>query len=162
VDRESDAVGKTKAVTGSITTVGPGQLRGVVDRMTIDHTKLQSDPATRDRYLSTNTLNTAQYPTVEFRSTDQAGPASYTPGQDVTFQLPGLLRVKDVEKPVTWNVTARLEGDSIVGTADTVLNFDQFGLEKPRLARVLSIRDDVRLEADIVATRVAGGSGAAR
>ncbi|MCC7106119.1 MAG: YceI family protein [Chloroflexi bacterium] len=162
VDRESDAIGKTKAMTGSVTTIGPDQLRGIVDRMTIDLTRLQSDQANRDRFISTNTLNTARYPTVEFRSTDQAGPASYTPGQDVTFQLPGLLRVRDVEKPVTWNVTARLEGDSLIGTADMVLSFDQFGLEKPRVARILSIRDDVRLEADIVAVRVAGGSGAAQ
>ena len=42
-----DAIGTTRAVTGSITTVGPVQLRGRVDRLVVDLTKLQSDQRSR-------------------------------------------------------------------------------------------------------------------
>ena len=87
------------------------------------------------------------------------GPATYTPGQEVSFQLPGILRIRDVERPFTWDVEASLEGDTITGTASSVFTFDQFDMQKPQLARILSIRDDVKLEATIVARRAPGPTG---
>jgi hypothetical protein len=47
------------------------------------------------------------------------------------------------------DVTARIEGEEVVGQATTVFTFDYFNLAKPRVPLVLSVEDDIRLEIDL-------------
>jgi polyisoprenoid-binding protein YceI len=65
-----------------------------------------------------------------------------------SFQLVGDLTVKGVTKPVTWDVTVKQAMPEVTGTATTSFAFSDFGLDVPKLAMLLSVRDTIRLEYD--------------
>jgi polyisoprenoid-binding protein YceI len=70
-DLPNDAVGKTSNITGSVTVAANGAVDTAASRITIDVTSLRSDQERRDGYVAHRTLETAQYPTVEFVPTRQ-------------------------------------------------------------------------------------------
>jgi polyisoprenoid-binding protein YceI len=149
----SDAVGTTNDVSGEIQLESSGILRGQVTNITVDLRTLASDEARRDNFIRQNTLQTDQYPYAEFRSTGSAGPAVYRAGDEVTFQIPGIMTIHGQERPVVWEATAKLNGDMLTGTATTRVKLSDFGLEPPRLA-ILSVEDEMTWQIDIMAQRV--------
>ena len=70
------------------------------------------------------------------------------PGSSKTFSVVGDLTVHGVTRPTTWHVTARAEGQDVVGSATTAFTFKDFGLEQPRVPVVLSVADTIKLEYD--------------
>lgn len=149
----ADAVGRTKAIEGELQLDNDGLLRGRVLSMRIDLRTLTSDQSRRDTFIRQNTLKADQFPYAEFRSTESAGPAVIRPGEEATFQIPGLMTVKGQERPIVWEAKAKLDGDTIVGTASARVKLTDFGLEPPRLA-ILSVEDEMTWQIDIVAERV--------
>ena len=69
-------------------------------------------------------------------------------GQERTFSLVGDLTVRDVTRATTWHVTARRQGNDIVGTAKTQFTFKDFNMDQPKVPIVLSVADTIRLEYD--------------
>jgi polyisoprenoid-binding protein YceI len=149
----SDAVGTTNDVSGEIQLDSANVLRGQVTRVTVDLRTLASDQDRRDAFIRQNTLQTDQYPFAEFRSTELAGPASYRPGDEATFHMGGIMTVHGQERPVVWDAVAKLDGDTLIGTATTRIKLSDFGIEPPRLA-ILSVEDEMTWQIDIVAQRV--------
>ena len=149
----SDAVGRTNSIEGELQLDSDGLLRGRVLSMRIDLRTLTSDQSRRDSFIRQNTLRTDQYPYAEFRSTEPAGPAVFRPGEEATFQIPGLMTVKGQERPIVWEAKAKLDGDTIVGTASARVKLTDFGIEPPRLA-ILSVEDEMTWQVDLVAQRV--------
>lgn len=148
-DFPNDAVGRTGAVSGELVLDGRGAVVPGVSRFVIDVSTLQSDQARRDNFLRRNTLATAEHPNVVFVATSARGlPFPLPRSGEVQFQLVGDLTVRDVTRAVTWDVTARFDGGAVVGRAQTKFTFAEFNLTKPRVARVLSVADDIRLEYD--------------
>ena len=93
------------------------------------------------------TLLTAQYPEIVFRPTAAEGlpsPLSEASGT-VEFTLSGDLTIRDQTRPVTWDVTAEF-GSIITGIAAVEITFEQFAMDKPSVAIVLSVEDTIRLE----------------
>jgi polyisoprenoid-binding protein YceI len=72
---------------------------------------------------------------------------------EATFKLTGLMTVKGVQKEVTWDVTAKRNAGQLEGKATTAVKFGDFGMTPPRVASVLSITDEIRLELELVATQ---------
>ena len=145
----SDAIGVTQDITGQIVLAADGTVTRDESRFVVDLTTLTSDNRMRDGYVQRNTLQTDTYPTTEFVPTEALGlPSPLPTSGEVTFQLVGELTLHGSTRPVTWNVTARVEGSALVGTASTSLTFGDFGMTIPRVARVLSIEDNIRLEYD--------------
>lgn len=70
-------------------------------------------------------------------------------GGEVTLRLEGELMLGGVTRPTVWDVTLRAEGKEFTGRAATQFNFATFGLAIPRVASVLSIVDEIRLEYDL-------------
>ena len=60
------------------------------------------------------------------------------------------MTVRDVTKEVTWEITAQFGEDQITGTATTDFTFDEFDLNVPSVAVVLSVENNIRLEIDFV------------
>jgi polyisoprenoid-binding protein YceI len=149
----SDAIGKTKEVSGELQLDSDGILRGRILHMQIDLRTLTSDQARRDSFIRQNTLKTDQFPYVEFRSTESAGPALFRPGEEAAFQIPGIMTVKGQERPIVWEAKARLDGTTITGTATARVKLTEFGLEPPRLA-ILSVEDEMTWQIDLVFERV--------
>jgi polyisoprenoid-binding protein YceI len=149
----SDAVGRTNEIEGELQLDTDGILSGRILSMRIDLRTLVSDQARRDSFIRQNTLKTDQFPFAEFRSTETAGPAVFRPGEEATFQIPGLMTVRGQERPIVWQAKAKLDGTLIAGTASARVKLTDFGLEPPRLA-ILSVEDEVTWQVDLVAERV--------
>jgi polyisoprenoid-binding protein YceI len=73
------------------------------------------------------------------------------------FTLAGKMTVHGVTKDVTFAVTAKRDGARLTATAtaDPAWKFADFGMTVPRVASVLSIEDDIRVEISLVATETA-------
>ena len=147
VDFPNDAVGKTAAVTGALVLDDRGAIVMAESEFVIDLSALTSDQARRDNFLRRNTLRTAEHPRAVFVPTGAQGLAFPLPqAGEAKFQLTGNLTLRGVTRPVTWDVTARFESGAVAGVAQTKFTFADFEITKPRLARVLSVDDDIRLE----------------
>lgn len=145
----NDAVGVTKAVTGALVLEDDGRVVRAESKFVVDLTTLASDQSRRDNFIRRNTLETAQYPSAEFVPHEIRGLQGQLPGvQPATLEVVGDLTVHGVTKPVTWRVTARAADGAYAGTATTSFTFEEFGMTKPRVARVLSVKDTIRLEYD--------------
>ena len=148
-DLPKDAIGATKDVTGRIV-IGPdGKVVKESSKVTIELSTLKSDQGRRDNYLRRSTLETSKYPQAELVPAALEGLLlPIAPGSSQTFSVRGDLTVHGATRPTTWQVTARGEGNGIVGTATTAFTFKDFGLEQPRVPVVLSVADTIRLEYD--------------
>ncbi len=145
-------MGRTNDVEGELQLEQDGVLRGRILLMRIDMRTLTSDQSRRDNFIRQNTLQTDQFPFAEFRSTEAAGPTSSRPGEEVTFQIPGVMTIKGRERPIVWEARAKLDGTTITGTASAKVKLSDFGVEPPRLA-ILSVEDEMTWQVDIVAER---------
>jgi polyisoprenoid-binding protein YceI len=148
-DLPKDAVGATNAVTGRIVIGADGKVVKESSKVTIDLASHKSDQGRRDNYLRRSTLETSKYPQAELVPVALEGLLlPIAPGSSQTFSVRGDLTVRGATHPTTWQVTARAEGNGIVGTATTAFTFKDFGLEQPRVPVVLSVADTIRLEYD--------------
>ncbi|MCC6177719.1 MAG: YceI family protein [Chloroflexi bacterium] len=155
VDRPlpSEAIGRTRDLAGDIQLERDGILRGLVLQMRVDLRTLTSDQPRRDNFIRQNTLQTDQFPYAEFRALGLVGPMEYQPGDDVEIQIPGTMTIKGREYPLVWDARARLDGDTLIGTATTRVKLSSVGLEPPRLA-ILSVEDEMTWAIQFVAARV--------
>ena len=147
------ATGETSEVVGRIVFDADGAIVADESSIVIQAGTLKTDNDRRDRYVREQTLQTANYPEIIFRPTSAEGlpsPLSEASGE-VEFTLSGDLTIRDQTRPVTWDVTAEF-GDSITGLAVIDINFEQFGMDKPSVAVVVSVGDTIRLELDFVGT----------
>jgi polyisoprenoid-binding protein YceI len=147
VSLPNDAVGTTNAVTGAISLRSDGTVLADQSKFVVDLSTLRSDSGMRDNYIKRNTLQTNTYPEATFVPTAVEGLPSPLPASgDVSFKMTGDLTVRDVTKPVTWDVQAKVAGNELTGTAATAFKFGDFGMTPPTTMRVLSIEDNIILE----------------
>jgi polyisoprenoid-binding protein YceI len=148
-DLPNDAVGKTSAIQGAIVIGSDGKIVRAGSKITVDLTTLTTDQRMRDNYVRRNVFRTDSFPSADFVPTEVRGVTLPLPAAgELTFELVGDLTIRGVTRPTTWTVTARRNGDTIAGSARTRFKFADFGLPIPRVRRVLSVEDDIRLEYD--------------
>jgi len=151
----NDAVGSTEAITGSIT-INPDGSVAAGSKLTVDLKTLTSDQSMRDGYIQRNTLETEKFPTMELVPKRVIGLASPLPsGQQaqVGFQLVTDTTLHGVTKETTWTVIAVMGPTAIGGSAKTTIEFAQFNMTKPSLARLMSVDDKIHLEIEFRCTR---------
>jgi polyisoprenoid-binding protein YceI len=150
----NDAVGATNAIQGAIVLDAQGRVVPAESRFTADLRTLKSNEARRDNYLRRNTLETDTYPNVTFVPAEARRlPFPLPASGSAPFELVGDLTVKDVTRRVTWEATATFDGPKVSVRAQTAFHFGDFGLRQPRVSVVLSVEDDIKLEADLVLQR---------
>ncbi|MCB9139938.1 MAG: YceI family protein [Caldilineaceae bacterium] len=147
-----------RVVTGSTSNV-TGQLTvnfdaGTVEegRIVVDMTTLTTDQNRRDNWIREDGPRFNQFPEAVFVVTDvENAPAEYAAGETVTFQLLGDLTVRDVTRPVTFDVTAAVDGSTLTGVAETSLNISDFGIEPPDFANTLTVADPFTIRVELTA-----------
>ena len=147
------AVGETQDVAGSIVFDADGGVLAEESRIAVQAATLRTDSGRRDGYVRNRTLETDTYPEVVFVPTSIDGlPGSIADASGpVEFTITGDLTVKDQTREVTWDATAEFAGDGTAsGLAGVEFTFDDFGMNKPSVAIVLSVDDTIRLELDFV------------
>jgi polyisoprenoid-binding protein YceI len=146
----NEAVGETNAFIGNIYFDESG-LPLACSRFDADLRTLTSDESRRDNFLYNNTLETGTYPLASFILTSVEGLDEPLGEEEVTFTLIGDLTIHGVTKSVSWEATAKLDGDTIAGSAFTTFDMPDFDIEEPVVGPVISVDENVRLEVDITA-----------
>ncbi|WP_376789844.1 YceI family protein [Thermoflexus sp.] len=153
VSLPSDAVGATRAITGVLVLEGE-RIVPEASRFQVDLRTLTSDQARRDNFIRRNTLQTDRYPYAVFIPREIQGlPSPLPTSGEHAFRLIGDLTIREVTRPVLWEVTARVEEDRVIAQARTQFTFSDFRLEPPRVPVVLSVDETIRLEVDAVFQR---------
>ena len=149
----SDAIGSTKAVTGTIVASTDGTI-SPDSKVQVDLSTLSSNESGHDRFIKGGTLQTSTYPYATFVPTAIQGLILPPQSGPVSFKLTGNLTIKNVTKPVSWDVTGTIDGNEATGRVSTTFTFDYFNLQKPNVGAVLSVDDNIKLEMDIHLRRV--------
>ena len=144
----SDAVGRTTAVTGTVTLAQSASGDSVIAAsVTVDVSKLSSDQARRDHRIHSHGLESDRYPTATFQlTTPIALPATAASGQAINVSATGALTVHGVTKTVTLPIAARLTGSKIELVGSITFPFSQFGMTPPSIGGFVSVQDNATME----------------
>ncbi|MDO8971826.1 MAG: YceI family protein [Saprospiraceae bacterium] len=146
------AKGVTSQVTGQVFGDKANPTASSMGEIQIDISQFKSDSDRRDGYIRGNGLESGKYPIAKFVPTKiETLPASYTEGSEHSFKVSGDLTIKQTTKPVTWEVTTKLVGDTLTGKATTELLMSDFKVGPISILGVLNTEDKVKLTFDFVA-----------
>lgn len=147
-----DVIGASNQVAGQaavdLTDLSTTQLGEIL----INARTLETDDSRRNQAIRNRILFTDQYEFVAFKPTQIIGlSGSAAPGQTFTFQVTGDLTIKDVTKPVTFDVTVAVESpERLTGSAQTTIALADFNLVVPDLPFVANVGETMALEIDFV------------
>ena len=146
---ESDAVGRTSDVTGSITLESDGStITLTAGSLTVDTTTIASDEDRRDNRLRSEGLQTDRYPTATFTITQPVDiPATAVDGTATDITLVGDLELHGVTKSVSIPAQARLVDGTIQVAGSITFALADFEIVAPNVGGfILSIADEGALE----------------
>jgi polyisoprenoid-binding protein YceI len=127
--QSNTAVGRTSAVTGTITLNGTTVSAGA---FSVDMTKVSSDRSQRDGQFQGRIMDTATYPTATLTLTKpillSTLPAD---GVQVTATATGNLMMHGTTKSVTFQVIARRSGTTIGVSGSIPITFADFQISNP-------------------------------
>lgn len=144
------AVGRTPSVTGSMTLSG-----AIVDnvQVTADLTALKSDDSHRDDQLSHQAIDTSQFPTATFKTTQPIDLGTLPPdGTTVTVTAKGDFTLHGVTKTVDISLQAVRQGGIIAVTATLPVTFADYGFQGPNSFSILSVDDHGTMELHLLFT----------
>lgn len=125
------------------------------NKFVVNLVSLATDQNRRDKWIRENALESNKYPEAVFvASRIEGAPSSYTEGEEVQFKLVGVLSVRTVDLPVTFDVTASLSGDTIRGVAETGVAMSDFGFNAPSFANTLTVQDAFVIRMELTAKEV--------
>lgn len=150
---KKDVIGSTQVIEGQLQ-INPndmGQLLGE-NRFKVDMRTLRTDQERRDNYILDDGPAFNRFPEATFEATEVSGlPTSYSDGEEIQFQMKGILTVHEVPVPITFDVTAILDGDTLTGIAETRALMTDFGIEPPNFARTLAVADEFGIRVELTA-----------
>jgi polyisoprenoid-binding protein YceI len=149
LDAESDAVGRTSDVAGSITVVETaGGAQVTAGEITIDTTTIRSDEVRRDNRLRTEGLQTDRFPTATFTLTQPLDvPAAALAGTPTDLTLVGDLTLHGVTKSVEIPAQAQLSNGQIQVAGSLTFPLADFEITAPNVGGfIISIADEGALE----------------
>jgi polyisoprenoid-binding protein YceI len=143
----TEAVGRTSALEGVIRLDG-------TSTVTADLSTLESDKARRDNFVRERIFN--EHPVATFTLDALPDlPAEYREGETVTREVTGTLTIRGVSRPQTFQVEARLTGDTLEILGRTDFTWADFQIDPPNTPLV-TVEDNVHLEVLLVARRGGG------
>lgn len=127
--QSNTAVGRTTAVTGSITISGTTVQAG---SFSVDMTQVSSDRSQRDDQFQGRIMDTARYPTATFALTRPI-PLGAVPadGAQLAEAATGNLTLHGVTKPVNFQVMARRQGTSLQVSGSIPITFADWNISNP-------------------------------
>jgi polyisoprenoid-binding protein YceI len=152
---QSDAVGRTNAVTGSATLAADNDaLTATAAAFEVDVTTLKSDQDRRDNAIRTRGLQTDQFPTATFTlTTPIAVPQAALDGGRATVQVVGDLTLHGQTKSVTIPTEVQLNDGRVELDGKHTFPFSDFGMDPPNIGGFVSVEPDATLEFTLVLTK---------
>ena len=146
---ESDAVGRTGDVTGSLTLEGSGDaVQLTAANLEVDTTTIASDEGRRDNRLRSEGLQTDQYPTATFMLTQPVDiPAAALTGTPSDVTLVGDLTLHGVTKSVSIPAQTQLVDGQIQVAGSITFPLADYSITAPNIGGfIVSIADEGTLE----------------
>ena len=139
-----DTIGSTQEVNGEmLLNLSDPSSPLVSSQFEVNIRSLTSDQSRRDNIIRDRWLESNTYPSAQFTITSLENvPGSFNEGEEVTFKANGDITVRDITQPASFDVTAKLEGDTITGVATTELKMTDFGFDPPNFANVFSVANE--------------------
>ena len=152
---QSDAVGRTQSVTGTVTVTGSGShLVADAVNVEVDVSTLASDESRRDNRIRTSGLESNRFPKATFASTQPVTlPTGTDEGQAVTTEVTGNLTVHGVTKLVTIPLDLRLTGGQGEVVGSLKFPFSDFGMTPPSVGGFVTVEPDATLEFKLLLAR---------
>lgn len=151
-NRFAIAIGITTQINGQIILNATNPANSSISTIEVDISQFKSDSSRRDGVIRDRFLESARYPIAVFVPTTIEGlPTTYTPGELLTFRVTGDLTVRQTTRSVTFDVTARLDGNTLSGAAMTTILMSDFGVGPIEIAGILGTEDEVKLTFNFVA-----------
>ena len=148
-DAETDAVGRTSDVTGSITLTSDGTTATLTEgTITVDTTTLTSDENRRDNRLRSEGLQTDEFPTASFTLTQPVEvPAAALAGTATDITLVGDLTLHGVTKSVQIPAQAKLADGTVQVLGSVTFPLSDYDITAPNIGGfIISIADQGALE----------------
>jgi polyisoprenoid-binding protein YceI len=146
---QSDAVGRTSAVTGSITIETSGTTTSLTAAsVSVDTTSITSDKSQRDGRLRTEGLQTDTFPSATFKLTKSVEvPATAIAGTATDITLTGDLTLHGVTKSVDIPAKVQLAGGTVEVAGSISFPLSDYSIVAPNLGGIIvSIADTGTLE----------------
>jgi polyisoprenoid-binding protein YceI len=152
---DSDAVGRTTAITGTATIAATGgSLSVTAAAFTVDMTSLSSDRPMRDNRLRGDGIQTDQFRTSTFTLTQPVAlPASAATGAQVDVNLHRDLTLHGVTKSIDLPASARLSGSTIEIAGSYSFPFSDFQINAPNIGGFVAVDDHGTLEFLVTLTK---------
>ncbi len=137
VGQKTEGVGRTSAVTGSLTISNQKVLNA---EFTVDMTTLKSDSTRRDRQVNTRILDTVNFPIATFALKE---PIALTPealaGSDFSVDTTGTLTLRGVTKDIDLTLIARLVDDVIEVNGSIQIVFTDWSIPDPSISGIIVV-----------------------
>jgi polyisoprenoid-binding protein YceI len=147
----SDAVGRTRAVTGSLRVAGDRLEAATIQA---DLTQLTSDQSRRDNAVRQQGLQSERFPMATFQLVQPITlPSGLARGQTVKADAKGRLTVHGTTRDVALPLQGRWNGDTIQVAGALKIAMTDYGIQPPRLGPVVSIDDAATVEVQLVFQR---------
>jgi polyisoprenoid-binding protein YceI len=145
---QSDAVGRTSAVTGQVTIIQSGSTVTASDaRFEADLTKLASDEVNRDNRIKTQGLQSNTFPTATFVTTEPIRLTNApTDGQVVKVNAVGDLTLHGVTKRVTIPMDGRLSSGKIELVGSLRFPMSDFAIDPPNVGGFVTVDPEATME----------------
>mgnify|MGYP001367672849 FL=1 len=146
-------VGTTNQVAGQIS-IDPNDVSSTrVGTIRINVRTFQTDSSQRDRAIQNRILETSSYEFITFTPREITGlPGDPAIGRTYNLKITGDLKIKDVSREVTFDVTVKPESQSrLTGKATATIKYADWGISIPQVPFVANVSDEVRLELDFLA-----------
>jgi polyisoprenoid-binding protein YceI len=147
--------GRTNQVAGDIAVDFETPTESEVGSIRVNVRTMLTDNEFRNRAIRGQILQSArdEFEFSEFKPTALEGlPETVTMGEAFSFKLSGDLTVRDITKPVTFDITVTpVSEERLEGTAVATVQRGDYNLTIPSAPGVADVSEDVRLEIDFVA-----------
>lgn len=153
---ESDAIGRTDQVSGTITVTSDGTTTTVTEAtLTVDTTSITSDEDRRDNRMRSEGLQTDEFPTATFTLTQPVDvPAAALAGTPSDITLIGDLTLHGVTKSVEIPAQTQLVDDQIQVAGSLTFPLADFDIVAPNIGGfIVSIADEGTLEFVVILTK---------
>ena len=129
---------------------GAAHLDGQPSIVNLNLHSLTSDQTYRDRYIRERMFrNTPEAIFTVDRLPDL--PQTFFDGQETNGELTGSLQIGEAITPMTFQITARHDGDTINILGRAAFTWQQLGLEKPTARSVVYLADEVKVQVLLIA-----------
>jgi polyisoprenoid-binding protein YceI len=150
-------VGTTDQIAGDIFVDFATPANSKVGIININARTLVTDQEFRNSAIRGKILESAsdKYQFITFTPTSITGlPDKVEVGSTIKFKVVGDLKIRDIIKSVTFDVSVTAAADSLTGSATTQVTRDMYNLQIPNAPGVADVSNDVTLDIKFTAPKV--------